>query len=245
MSLRNTFNRKRGTPSLVRREALWGAVFFVCGVFSARVAAANQLCSDLLQTGKYTIDLDKCRPAPISTGEKRLVLKSLPAAGAVTHLTKGEQRKLKDLTPVLHLHERDGVYELRVISVPQAWIGLYGRAVLLISLPALELLRAEELQALVAHEIGHEYLWQEYAVARKDKDVTRLRELELKCDAIAVLTLQRIECNPNRLILGLEKLSWYNRERFGSATNESGYPSLRARRDLVEAMSRLPGYLTW
>jgi Zn-dependent protease with chaperone function len=38
-------------------------------------------------------------------------------------------------------------------------MGLYGRAVLLISLPALRLLRAEQLEALVAHEIAHEYWW--------------------------------------------------------------------------------------
>lgn len=78
---------------------------------------------------------------------------------------------------VFRSHRRDGVYALKVTSVPQAWTGLHGRAVLLVSLPALQLLSSQELQALVAHEVGHEYLWREYAIAQQDKNTQRLREL--------------------------------------------------------------------
>jgi hypothetical protein len=146
---------------------------------------------------------------------------------------------------VLRLHQRDSVYEIKVISIPQAWTGLHGRAVLLISLPVLRLLESEELQALVAHEIGHEYLWQEFAVADRLKNRERLRELELACDAIAVLTLERAGVKADRLILGLEKAFWFNHERFGWATNESSYPSLSARRNLVKAMSSAKGALVY
>ena len=177
----------------------------------------------MLATGQHTVDLDACRPVPVSADEKRNVLESLPADGEVTQLTESERRNQKDLTAILRIHERDRVYVVKVISVPQAWTGLYGRAVLLISLRALELLSSEELQALVAHEIGHEYIWQEYADAQKGENITRLRELELTCDAIAVLSLQRIGIKADRLIQGLEKVSWYNRERFGLAGNERSY----------------------
>jgi hypothetical protein len=149
------------------------------------------------------------------------------------------------LNAVLRLHQRDSVYEIKVISIPQAWTGLHGRAVLLISLPVLRLLESEELQALVAHEIGHEYLWQEFAVADRLKNRERLRELELACDAIAVLTLERVGVKADRLSLGLEKAFWFNRERFGWATNESSYPSLSARRKLVKAMSSAKGALVY
>jgi hypothetical protein len=137
----------------------------------------DQTSADLLQTGKHAIDLDRCRPAPTGTDEKSIVLKSLPTSGEVTQLTQSERRKLRDLSAVLCLHHRDGVYEIKVISVPQAWTGLHGRAVLLMSLPALRLLKAEELKAFVAHEIGHEYLWQEFAVAQRFNNRKRLREL--------------------------------------------------------------------
>ena len=237
MGLQNTFNRERATTSLLRLESLWSAAFLVCGAFSTQAATVDQMCADLLQTGKHGIDLDTCRPSPIGPEEKSMVLKSLPTDGEVTQLTQGERGKLRDLTAVLRLHQRDGVYEIKVISVPQAWTGLHGRAVLLISLSALQLLSSEELQALAAHEIGHEYVWQEYAAAQTHKDIRRLNELELACDTIAVLTLERIGVKPDRLIVGLEKASWFNRERFGWATNESSYPSLKARRNLVKALS--------
>lgn len=237
MGLQNTFNRERVKTSLLRLESLWSAAFLVLGAFSMPAATLDQTCADLLQPGKHAIDLDTCRPSPIGAVEKSMVLKSLPPKGEVTQLTQSEGGKLRDLNAVLRLHQRDGVYEIKVISVPQAWTGLYGRAVLLISLPELRLLKSEELQALVAHEIGHEYVWQEFAAAQRLKNRERLRELELACDAIAVLTLERIGVKPARLISGLEKVSWFNRERFGWATNESSYPSLSARRKLVKAMS--------
>lgn len=128
------------------------------------------------------------------------------------------------------------MYAVKVISVPQAWTGLYGRAVLLISLPALQFLASQELQALVAHEVGHEYLWKEYAAARKDNDFLRLQELELACDALGVLTLERIGVKPVRLVTGLEKIASFNRERFGPARDQSSYPSMEVRRDLIKGM---------
>ena len=141
----------------------------------------------------------------------------LACHGAVTQLGSGHRRKLDAIDQVLRVHGRIGVYDLRVISVTQAWTGLYQKAVLLISLPALTLLTSEELQALVAHEIGHEYVWQQYADARGRKDAKRLRELELVCDAIAVRTLAHEGVSPERLQTATEKVFWYNRERLGVA----------------------------
>jgi hypothetical protein len=184
-----------------------------------------------------TFDWEACRPEPISIVDKAAVLRSLPVDGAVTHFGAGEQRKLQALDPVLRAHSRERVYELRIIAIPQAWTGLHGRAVLLISLPALELLSSEELQALVAHEIGHEYVWEQYASAKTRKDAKRVRELELVCDAIAIVTLIRLDVPPERLESATEKVFSYNRERFGEALNAGNYPSLQARRQLIKKMS--------
>ena len=38
---------------------------------------------------------------------------------------------------------------------------------LLVSEEALEILTTEELQAATAHEMGHEYFWQEYELSRE------------------------------------------------------------------------------
>jgi hypothetical protein len=181
--------------------------------------------------------LNACRPEPVSALEKEAVLRSLPVDGAVTHFSTGERRKLEKIDAVLRAQSREGVYEVRIIIVPQAWTGLHARAVLLISMPALVLLTSEELQALVAHEIGHEYVWQQYESAKSRKDAKRLRELELVCDAIAIATLRRIRVVPERLESATEKVFSYNRQRFGVALNNGNYPSLEARKQLIKNMT--------
>jgi len=186
------------------------------------------------------LDLDACRPEPITVAEKAAVLQSLPIDGAVTQLDNGERRKLRAIDAVLRGRRRMGVYEVRVIAVAQAWVGLHNRTVLLISLPALTVLSSEELQALVAHEIGHEYIWQQYAAAKTRKDAKRLRELELICDAIAIATLTRLGIGPQRLQSATEKVFWYNRERLGVPLDRGNYPSLHERRQLIQKMTRNP-----
>jgi Zn-dependent protease with chaperone function len=102
-----------------------------------------------------------------------------------------------------------------------------------VSEPALDLLNAEELQALVAHEVGHEYFWDEYAGARRDNSRSSLRRLELLCDGFAAITLERAGVNPKRLTSALEKIVRYNRDRLGVALNEEDYPAGSQRRRFV------------
>ena len=59
-------------------------------------------------------------------------------------------------------HDRAHVFQTKLIEVPQAVVALHHRTVLLISRAALELLSGAELQALVAHEVGHDYFWPEF-----------------------------------------------------------------------------------
>jgi hypothetical protein len=187
-----------------------------------------------------TLDLDACRPEPVTAAQKAAVLQLLPVDGAVTQLGSAGLRKLRAIDAVLRTHRRTGVYEVRVIAVPQAWTGLDDRTVLLISLPALTVLNSEELQALVAHEIGHEYVWQQYETAKTRKDAKRLRELELICDAIAVATLTSLGIAPERLESAIEKIFRYNREPVGVPLNQGNYPSIQERRQLIQEMARNP-----
>lgn len=206
-------------------------------VLATQASAGNGSCTSAMAGTIRSTYLDASRPNAISIQEKPRVLESLPPDGEVTDLNASQRRKLAALKPVLRSEARDGVYEVMVFSVPQAWTGLYSRAVLLVSLPALELLTAEELQALAAHEIGHEYHWAERQAAFARRDAKRLRELELAADAIAVHTLVRLGLRPAPLLSALEKMFWHNRERFGVAANEDLYPSLKERRQAIQCAS--------
>ena len=235
MHIRTASKRPRGTYSVLPRELLCFAMFVFLS-FSGHAATPSQRCTDSFLNGE-PLDLETCRPAPVSPADKNLVMRSLPTKGEVRRLSKSERKKLDELKPVLRLHKRDRAYDIKVISVPQAWTGLHERAVLLISRPALGLLSSEELQALAAHEIGHEYLWDSYLVAQRQNDTKRLCDLELACDAIAVLTLEGLRVSTDNLTAGLEKVHQFNFQRFGWASNESSYPTAAARRRLVKVMS--------
>jgi hypothetical protein len=189
-------------------------------------------------------DLDylaACRPAPVSAAQREAILRTLPEQGAVTTLGSKERAKLETLGKVLRFHAREDVYDLKVIDVPQAWTGSHGRAVLLVSLPALRLLRAEQLQALVAHEVAHEYWWDDWEAARRRGDQVRMRRLEGLCDAVAALTLTALGIPGERLSSALGAVHDFNRSRFGIPVNDANYPTLRERREIVQRFSAADG----
>jgi Zn-dependent protease with chaperone function len=185
---------------------------------------------------------DAVRPAAVSDAERGRILAMLPADGHTRELNTAQLQKLAAVPLVLGPHRREAVYLIKVFESPQAAVALHARAVVLVSERALDLLDADELQALVAHEIGHEYFWGEYVRARREDSRSSLRTLELLCDGFAVVTLAHAGVNPGRLTSALEKIVRYNRDRFGAAQNEDSYPALAERRKflgrLVEWLGR-------
>jgi len=154
--------------------------------------------------------------------------------GEVTNLNAAARQKLAALVEVLRATDRDSVYEIKVIAVPQAAIALHARAIILISEPALD---AHELQSLVAHEVGHEYVWAKRERSFRLADRSRLKDLELMCDAIAIVTLHGLGMDVSRLMTGVQKISRFNRERFGTADNEKDYPTVAERRAFTGAVA--------
>jgi hypothetical protein len=87
--------------------------------------------------------------------------------------------------------------------------------VLLISREALRLLDAKELLAIGAHELGHDYVWDNYEEARQAGNTRRLQELELLCDGFAVITMAGLRVDPEQLVAAAIKLTRFNTRRFG------------------------------
>jgi hypothetical protein len=106
----------------------------------------------------------------------------------------------------------------------------------LISAPALRLLDTDELQALLAHELGHEYVWSEYERRTALGEATPVRELELVCDGIAIVMLRELRIDASRLITAIEKLTRFN-QRFGKPIKEASYPTIAERRAFARAVT--------
>jgi len=186
--------------------------------------------------------LKRVRLPKVSESFKARVLANL-ARGEAVRPSTGMRAKLATLEPVLRYHEREAVVETKVINLTHALVGLQGRAVLLISEKALHLLTADELRAAAAHEMAHEYFWGEYQEARQRKQYDALREIELLCDGIAVVTLERLGLDPADLVSGIEKIHSLNTrignlDRLPHPSPDERFKFIRAMTELVKARNR-------
>jgi hypothetical protein len=205
-----------------------------CGQTVVSLSPLKLLTTDPRALARW---LETERPEPVSPQDKAQIMGKLPVEGEVTSLSDAVRRKLTGLSQLLRATGRDSDYEIKVIDIPQARIGLFKRSVILISENALALTDGEDLQALMAHELGHEYIWVEYQRAFERGDHKRLKQLELTCDAIAIVILHQLGLDPSRLMTGVERITSYNREFRGPLVDERGYPTLSERRAFARAVT--------
>jgi hypothetical protein len=178
--------------------------------------------------------LRRLRPVAVSAAMRAAVVAALPHEGELQP-TDDERTKIATLDAVFEFHERKGTLVIKVIDVGHAFVGLHARTVLLLSRDALSLVSAEELQALAAHELGHELFWDEYQAARVGHPAG-VQELELRCDGVAVTTLRALGQGPDALVRAVTKMTRYN-ERLGATVSAALYVSLKDRRAFIETMA--------
>jgi hypothetical protein len=182
--------------------------------------------------------LARRRPAALDLVHRSEVLEELPKEGELRPRAN-EIKKLDAARTVLKYHGRDGVITFKVIEVGHAFVGLHARTVLLASRDALALVNAEQFSALVAHELAHEYVWEEYWRAMQSREHSRMQAFELQCDGIAVLTLRRLGIDPEHLVSAVETITRFN-ERRGTVASASDYVSLKERVAFIRAVASMP-----
>lgn len=190
--------------------------------------------------GKGNLDeyIKSIRPVEISAERRARLVASIRKEDIVA-TSPSRQAKLNALRPVLEYHERAAV-EVKILRFPiaLAWAGFLEGAAVVISEEAVDILTAEELQAVITHELGHEYFSAEYELARSNKRWDKVKELELRCDAISIITMKSLGLNPDRLISAVTKLTKFNEER-GVKNNPNLATSLDDRLRFFQAMRRL------
>ncbi len=176
------------------------------------------------------------RPAPPPDVRARIVA-LLPQEGTVSPDAR-QARKLAALQPLLALHGRDLDLEVRLFTVGgAAWAGLHARSVLLVSQEALDILDVHEFVALAAHELGHDIVWDEYEAARRAGDTRRLQALELHCDGLAILALERLGANAALLVSAASKLAVHN-DRIGWTPDTTRYVPLDQRLRFIHTVAK-------
>lgn len=188
--------------------------------------------------GKGNLDeyLKSIRPVGISAEQRARLGASIRKEDIVAPSPE-RLAKLNALRPILEYHERSAV-EVKILRLGLAWAGFLEGAAVVVSEEAVDLLTAEELQAVIAHELGHEYFAAEYELARKNKQWDKVREVELRCDAISIITLKSLGLNPDRLVSGVTKLTKFNEGR-GVRNNPNLVTSLDDRLRFCQAIRKL------
>jgi len=134
------------------------------------------------------------------------------------------------LQPVLAYHQRDGKVTIFVVrsEQPKAYVAL--RAALIITTKLMLITSDAELRGIIAHELAHEYRWEEHDRAFREKDKSSLWEIELFCDAVAAITLKAIGDDPVCYAQALERMTYVGITT-GSVTRKETktHPSLDAR----------------
>ena len=147
----------RGGVSLYLLRSFRSAAVVVLVLLSSGVIVHGQALAvrnprDLLvdEPAAFIELLEAARPASVSMEDMGAILRALPPEGEITRLAAPAQQKVDAVRQLLTSTRREW-YEIKVIDLPQAAVGLHARAVVLISAPAIALLSTAELQAMVAH----------------------------------------------------------------------------------------------
>ncbi len=223
-------------------------VVLIIGFFPLAVAQTNQTGASLkhisleafayfqqVKGQQFDEYLSRIRPDALAPELRTRVLNMLPKDD-LKDPSPEELAKLQMLAGILRYHQRESVIQLKVLRATPATAVFVAGAAVLITETALKLLSAEELQAVVAHELGHEYFWSQFELARQRHNYEEIQQLELRCDGIAVVTLHHVGVDPDRLVSAIRKLDRYNQQSEAASQN---YVAQNERLTFIKLMAEL------
>ena len=168
--------------------------------------------------------------------DRRRAIASLPLSIRRSRVSGGDPlRRVKSIIrPVLELHGRSDQIELFLYQdqFPRAMV--WQGCVLVISDALADPLHDDELAGIVAHEMGHSYFMIETIKAMKHRDRQALIIVELKCDAVAMLSLKLLGHDPADHIIGLHRVNNITRRNGYNKLDSRYYPSIGERTQFAQ-----------
>lgn len=126
--------------------------------------------------------------------------------GLVVYSGQMNDRLQKLSKTVFALHKLGGHLRAVVFRSDAATVFTWKLISVSLSSKTLDILDDNEITALLAHEVGHLYFASELARARLDKNARASRVAELKCDIIALMTLEKLGIPKSSLTGALKKI---------------------------------------
>ena len=140
---------------------------------------------------------------------------------------------------VLEFHHRAGIVEYLLFKNRDPLLMTKAGAFIAISNRALKIAKDDEaLSGIIAHELSHEYFAMQFLQAYNSHDYKTLRIIEMMCDALATITLLKLEINPDKYSDVLEKII-RNSEASEQLNNGSReMPSLESRLHVIAEIKK-------
>jgi len=156
---------------------------------------------------------------------------ALPASLHKRRITKSKllDRVEAIFRQTLEAHGRSGKLDLFLFQddVPSAM--LWRGCVLVLSDGLADPLYDGELAGIIAHELGHSYFEDEMAAAQRYKDARAMRVVELKCDAVAILSLKLLNYDSVLYLKGLQRIQVIIKRKSLSSEIFQSHPEMVAR----------------
>lgn len=201
---------------------------------AATGAGSAEEIKSRLFTNRITVFNDEFRAQAVA---------ALPASLQKQRIMQGKllSRVEKVFHQTLELHGRSGKLDLFLFKddVPSAvlWRG----CVLVISDGLADPLYDSKLAGIFAHELGHSYFEDEMAAAQRAKDALAMRVVELKCDAVAILSLKLLNYDPAHYLKGLQRIQVINKRKSLSSGIFQSHPELFARAQFSQQFIKFLG----
>jgi hypothetical protein len=186
--------------------------------------------------------MDRLRPKAL-TAEQKQILKAygFDLINKNTEITNPTllAELYRKTRSVLEFHHRAGIVEYLLFKNRDPVLMTKAGAFIAISNRALKLAKDDEaLSGIIAHELSHEYFAMQFLRAHNSHDYETLRIIEMMCDALATITLLKLEMNPDKYSAALEKIICNSEasEQLNNGSREM--PSLQSRLHVIAEIKK-------
>jgi Zn-dependent protease with chaperone function len=228
------------------------AALLACGLWLPSVFAQDQKEREIARaesrfTGKSLAEIKRALaamcPEAVSQADKAILMRDLPLV-ADTNRVEGQHqldRLYARLEPVLKLYGRYGVVDLIVFRNSQPIVYSKPGVVLVISTEVLKIVGNDDaaLAGIVAHELAHEYVALQMLDAIRSRDLSKIRELELFCDAVAVVVLLDLGLDPTHYAKALQRIATHSQAATILNDGSNSHPEIEARMKVITDISAL------
>ena len=183
------------------------------------------------------------RPEPVSESDKVILTRVLPVLTDRNRVVDARQLALLSARTeaTLRFCQRYGVVDLILFRHSEPIVFSKPGVVLGIATELLKIVGDDDaaLAGIVAHELAHEYIALQMLVAIRAGDLSKMRELELFCDAVAVIVLLDLGLDPVHYSRALNRIARHSRASTALNNGSSTHPAIEQRMQVILDISNL------